>query len=95
MDHVTARGGVHVPFLDLAASYRELKDEIDAAHARVMASGRFLLGGELAAFEHDLAAYVGADHAVGVGSGFDALTLALRALSVGPTTSTCRASRRR
>jgi dTDP-4-amino-4,6-dideoxygalactose transaminase len=51
---------------------------------RVVDSGRFILGPEVDGFERDLAAYVGPDHALGVGNGTDALTIALRALGVGP-----------
>lgn len=72
-----------VPFLDLEAAYRELQPEIDAAVARVLRSGRYILGEEVSAFEHAFAAYVGADHCVGVGNGFDALALSLRAIGVG------------
>ena len=73
-----------VPFLDLHASYLELKPEIDAAIARVLDSGRYILGPEVEAFEAEWAEYCGATYAVGVGNGLDALTLALRALEVGP-----------
>src|SRR5712691_7833246 len=72
----------HVPFLDLHAAYLELKTEIDAAVARVLDSGCFLLGRELEAFESEFAQYLGVKHCVGVGSGLDALHLALRALGV-------------
>lgn len=73
-----------VPFLDLRALHAELQDELDAAALRVLRSERVLLGPELDAFEERWATFVGADHAVGVGSGLDALTLGLRALGVGP-----------
>ena len=73
-----------VPFLDLRAAYLELKPEIDAAIARVLDSGYYILGPEVEAFEAEWAAYCGASHAVGVGNGLDALTLALRALEIGP-----------
>jgi len=72
-----------VPFLDLAAATRELQPEIDAAIARVVTSGRYIGGAEVAAFERAFAAHVEADHAVGVANGLDALTLALTALDVG------------
>ena len=70
-------------FLDLAAAYRELKPEIDAAVARVLASGCYILGSEVDCFEREYAAWCGARHCVGVGNGLDALTLALLALGVG------------
>ena len=73
-----------VPFLDLRAAYLELKPEIDAAIARVLDSGWYILGPEVEAFEAEWAEYCGASHAVGVGNGMDALTLALRALQIGP-----------
>jgi dTDP-4-amino-4,6-dideoxygalactose transaminase len=74
---------VRVPFLDVGAGYRELREEIDAAQRRVMASGVYVLGEEVEAFEREYAQFVGARHAVGVASGLDALSLALRALDVG------------
>ncbi len=75
---------MRIPFLDLHAAYLELKPEIDAAIARVLDSGWYILGPEVEAFETEWAAYCGASHAVGVGNGMDALTLALRALEIGP-----------
>jgi dTDP-3-amino-3,4,6-trideoxy-alpha-D-glucose transaminase len=73
-----------VPFLDLRALHTELQDELDEAALRVLRSERVLLGPELASFEQLWGGYVGAPHAVGVGSGLDALTLGLRAVGVGP-----------
>jgi len=73
-----------IPFLDLGAAYRELKGEIDAAVARVLESGWYIGGPEVAAFEADWAEYCGAAHCVGTGNGLDALILALRALDIGP-----------
>lgn len=73
-----------IPFLDLRAAYLELKPEIDAAVARVLDSGWYILGPEVEAFEAEWAEFCGAAHAVGVGNGLDALTLALRALEIGP-----------
>jgi dTDP-4-amino-4,6-dideoxygalactose transaminase len=72
-----------IPFLDVAAAYAELKDELDAAARRVMASGQFILGPEVAAFEEEFAAFCEADHAIGVGSGLDALRLILLGYGVG------------
>ena len=80
-DHV-APGGVR--FLDLAAIHRPLRPDLRAAHDRVVARGRYLFGPELDRFEARWAGFCGTDHAVGVGSGLDALILALRALDVGP-----------
>ena len=73
-----------IPFLDLGAAYRELKPEIDLAVSRVLASGWYILGLEVEAFEAEWAAYCEAKHAVGVANGLDALILALKALDVGP-----------
>lgn len=69
--------------VDTVAEYRSFKPEIDAALARVMESGRFVLGPEGEAFEREIAAYTGAKHAVGVNSGTDALHLALVAAGIG------------
>jgi len=73
-----------IPFIDLAAQYRELKTEIDAAMARVMESSQFILGKEVEAFEQEFAAYCQVEHAVGVNSGTSALHLALLAAGIGP-----------
>lgn len=75
---------MNIPFLDLGAAYRELQAEIDAAVARSLASGYYIGGPEVTAFEDEFAAYCGAVHAVGVANGLDALHLALRAMDVGP-----------
>jgi dTDP-4-amino-4,6-dideoxygalactose transaminase len=61
-----------------------LHDEIRAAIDRVLDSRRYVLGPEVEAFERELAAYVGTNDAVGVGNGTDAITIALRAMGVGP-----------
>lgn len=72
-----------VPFLDVRASYVELKTEIDAAIHRVLASGWYIGGVEVESFEDEYAQYLGAEYAVGVGNGLEAIHLALRALNVG------------
>jgi dTDP-3-amino-3,4,6-trideoxy-alpha-D-glucose transaminase len=71
-----------VPFLSL--TLREDAEAVRTAMARVAASGWFVLGPELEAFEHEFAAACGAACAVGVGNGTDALALILRALDIGP-----------
>lgn len=71
-----------VPFLDLGAAYEELAPELDEAYRSVMRSGRFITGEQLGVFEEEFAAAGGAAHCAGVGSGFDALVLGLRALGV-------------
>ncbi|MFO1338039.1 MAG: DegT/DnrJ/EryC1/StrS family aminotransferase [Burkholderiaceae bacterium] len=73
-----------VRFLDLQAIYRQDQADYDAAYRRVMASGRWILGPELEAFEAEFAAHGGRRHAIGVGNGLDALALALQALGIGP-----------
>lgn len=78
-----AAAAAAVPFLDLRATYEELRADLDAAVARTLGSGWYLLGDELAAFERAFAAYVGVPHALGVANGLDALVLGLRALGVG------------
>ncbi len=72
-----------VPFLDLRAQLRSIRPEIDDAMARVLDAGHFVHGDEVARFETEFAAWLGADHVVGVGNGLDALRLALEALGVG------------
>jgi dTDP-4-amino-4,6-dideoxygalactose transaminase len=71
-----------VPFNALAPG--EDRPEIDAAIRRVIDSGWFVLGPEVETFEAEFAAACGAAHAVGVGTGTDAITLILRALGIGP-----------
>ncbi len=73
-----------IPAANPGAAYRALKAEIDAAVARVLESGWYVLGAEGAAFEQAFAAWLGTAHAVGCGNGTDALALALRALGIGP-----------
>lgn len=73
-----------VPFLDLKAQYRSIKAEIDAAIQQVVDSCAFAGGPFVETFEKEFAAWCGVEHAVGVGSGTDALWLALLALGVGP-----------
>lgn len=75
---------VAIPLVDLAALHAPLRAEIDTALARVVSSGRFILGPEVEAFEAALSAYVGVRHAVGVSSGTAALQLALLAAGIGP-----------
>ncbi len=74
---------MNVPFLDLNAPYHELKSELDSAYQRVMASGWFILGTEVKAFEQEFAAYCGVKHCIGLGNGLEALHLILRAYGIG------------
>jgi dTDP-4-amino-4,6-dideoxygalactose transaminase len=73
-----------IPLLDLDAVHRPLREELRAATDRVIASGKFILGPEVAAFERELAAAARLAHAVGVSSGTDALLAVLMAAGVGP-----------
>jgi dTDP-4-amino-4,6-dideoxygalactose transaminase len=73
-----------VPFVDFRAHVAALRGEIDAAVARVLDSGWFVLGPEGEALERELAAALGAREAVAVANGTDALHLSLRALGVVP-----------
>jgi dTDP-4-amino-4,6-dideoxygalactose transaminase len=73
-----------VAFLDLEAAYREIKSEIDEAIHRALSSATYILGPEVDGFEEEFAQYCDASYAVSVGSGLDALRLALLALDVGP-----------
>jgi dTDP-4-amino-4,6-dideoxygalactose transaminase len=73
-----------VPLFDTKTPLAPLRAEIDAAIAGVVDAGAFILGPEVKAFEQEFAAYCGAGHAIGVANGTDALTIALRALGVGP-----------
>ena len=68
--------------LDLQPQYLELKTELDAAVLGVLAGGKFILGPEVAAFEKEFAAYIGADYGIGVANGTDALDLAVAALGL-------------
>ena len=79
----TPHSTTSIPFIALTRQYASIKDEVDAAIARVLARGWFILGEEVAAFEEEFAAYVGARYAVGVGSGTEALHLALWACGLG------------
>jgi dTDP-4-amino-4,6-dideoxygalactose transaminase len=73
-----------IPLVDLVEQYRALREPVERAVLDVLASGRFILGPQVEAFEDELAAYLGVEHAVALHSGTDALLLALRACDVGP-----------
>src|SRR5688500_11913683 len=73
-----------VPLFDTSTQLESLHAQIDAAIAGVVASRRFILGPQVGAFEAEFAAYCGTRHAIGVANGTDALTIALRAMGVGP-----------
>lgn len=73
-----------IAFIDLAAQQRRIKPQIDAAIARVLAHGAYVMGPEVKAFEEQLAAFAGAKHAVSCANGTEALVLPLVAWGVGP-----------
>jgi dTDP-3-amino-3,4,6-trideoxy-alpha-D-glucose transaminase len=73
-----------VPLFDPATPLQGLRRRVGEAIDDVLDRGQFILGPEVAAFEEEFAKYVGAGHAVGVANGTEALTIALRALGVGP-----------
>jgi len=75
---------VPVPLFDTRTPLAPLREQILARMEEVVDDGRYILGPNVAAFEGEFAAYVGAEHAIGVANGTDALTIALRAMGVGP-----------
>jgi dTDP-4-amino-4,6-dideoxygalactose transaminase len=81
---MSATPSAGVPLCDLLTQYKQLQPQLEAAVARVLASGQVILGPEVAALEEEVAAYCGASHGVGCASGTDAISLALHALEIGP-----------
>jgi dTDP-3-amino-3,4,6-trideoxy-alpha-D-glucose transaminase len=75
---------MEVPLFDPETPLRPLRADLRAAVHRVLDGGRYILGPEVEAFEREWAAYLDARHAIGVANGTDAITIALRALGVGP-----------
>ncbi len=73
-----------VPLFDTSAPLAGLRAELRAAVERVLHSERYILGPEVSAFEREFASHCGAEHAVGVANGTEAITIALRAMGVGP-----------
>jgi dTDP-3-amino-3,4,6-trideoxy-alpha-D-glucose transaminase len=73
-----------VPLFDTSSVLAPLRGELREAIDRVLDSERFILGPEVEAFERELAAYTGVGHGIGVANGTDAITIALRAMGVGP-----------
>ena len=80
MSHTATR----IPLLDPTPEVEALWEPLNAAIQRVLRSGQFIMGPDVAAFEQEVAAYLGTKHAVACNSGTDALVLALRALGIGP-----------
>ena len=81
---MTTGAVTQVPMNDLKIQYGQIKSQIDAALAEVIANCSFILGPQVAAFEKAYAQYCGVDHCIGVSNGTDALKLALAAADVGP-----------
>jgi dTDP-4-amino-4,6-dideoxygalactose transaminase len=75
---------VSVPLFDTSSALEPLSGELREAVARVLDSGHYILGPEVEAFEQEFATYCGAGQAVGVANGTEAITIALRAMGVGP-----------
>jgi dTDP-3-amino-3,4,6-trideoxy-alpha-D-glucose transaminase len=73
-----------VGLFDTSTALAPLREEIHRAIEGVLSSERYILGPEVSAFEQEFAAYCGAGHAIGVANGTEAITIALRALGVGP-----------
>jgi dTDP-4-amino-4,6-dideoxygalactose transaminase len=74
---------VMIPFNDLGAHYGANKPAFDAAVAKVLQSGSYILGDQVQAFEEEFARYIGVRYCVGVASGTEAIALALMALGIG------------
>jgi hypothetical protein len=82
-----------IPLFDVLTPLQPLRESLLAAAATTLERGSFILGPEVDAFEREFADYLGVKHVVGVANGTDALTIALRAMGVGPgMTSSCRRS---
>ncbi len=75
---------MQIPLVDLRAQYQAIKPEVMTTFEEVLDSMQLFLGPQLQAFEREFAAYCGSQYGVGVASGTDALTLALRACNIGP-----------
>lgn len=74
---------MHVPFVELKAQYQAIREELAPEFEQVFAKTAFIMGPTLSGFEEAFARYCGVKHAIGVGNGTDALTLALKSLGIG------------
>jgi dTDP-4-amino-4,6-dideoxygalactose transaminase len=83
MNHETATTP-SIPYLDLPAQMRAIRQDIDAAIARTLDNCSFCLGPDVAEFEKDFARFCGAEHCVGFNSGTSALHIAMLLLNIGP-----------
>jgi dTDP-4-amino-4,6-dideoxygalactose transaminase len=72
-----------ISFLDLTREFKRVEEEILSAQKRVLEKGHFILGEEVSSFEEEFARYCGVRYGIGVGSGTDALFLALKAAEIG------------
>ena len=81
---VEAAPDTPIPFVDMAAHFRSVEAPVNEAVKRALESGQYVLGPEVAAFETELADYLGGGSVVGVNSGTDAIALSLIAAGVGP-----------
>lgn len=75
---------ITIPFVDLVAQYKTIKDEIDSAVKEVLLRCNFILGGQVEEFEQSFAQFAGVQYGVAVSNGLDALRLSLMALDIGP-----------
>src|SRR5436305_7339808 len=73
-----------VPLFDTETPLAPLREQVVAAVFAVIERGAFILGPEVEAFEREFAEYLGVRHVIGVANGTDAITIALRALGIGP-----------
>src|SRR5262249_17287130 len=71
-----------IPFVDLAAQYRSIEHEVDAAIKKVLLGCNFVLGTEVEEFEDAFARFIGVDHAIAVNSGLESLRLCFQALGI-------------
>src|ERR1051325_1532276 len=83
MASLMSSNAVKIPFLDLAAQFESIREEIMDAVDRVFVSGQFVGGEWVERFEEQFARFVGSRYAIGVGSGTAALELALKAVQIG------------
>jgi len=79
---MTVMTKTEIPLVDLKAQYRTIREEVRAAIDGVLDSMQLTIGPNVKAFDQEFAAFCGARHAIGVGSGTDALQLAIRALGI-------------
>lgn len=73
-----------IPFIDLATQQKQIRPQLDAAIARVLDHGKYIMGPEVQELEERLADYVGVKHCIAVSSGTDSLLIAMMALGIGP-----------